>query len=206
MDNVLSLGISSLYLILKSIVFLLFVEIFVIRLGMWAYNYWYYRRQGVPFVNPQYPILGNYIGFSYFLRNDAIYNHVPFQPLVQQTFDKNGKPPSVLGVMMQSQAILILNSPEPLNDMYLTKNKYFEKHPVARFMFKDFFGESLVFIDGGEVWQKRRKTMSAAFYKDKLVKMTEVVREVVNIKIQEMESDYIGTGKLMNVAREMGDM
>ena len=90
--------------------------------------------------------------------------------------------------------------------MYINKAKFFEKDPMSRIIFKEFIGDSLVMIDGDQEWSQKRKVMSAAFYKDKLVKMTEVVREVVNQKIKEMESDYIDTGKLMNVAREMGDM
>ena len=48
--------------------------------------------------------------------------------------------------------------------------------------------------------------MSSAFYKEKLIKMTEVVREVVTDKIREIEERYVKTGAFMNVTQEMGDL
>lgn len=95
---------------------------------------------------------------------------------------------------MQGQAALVLNTPQPFTDLYIQKNRFYEKDPIQRLIFKPFLGDSLVFIDGDEIWQQKRKAMSSAFYKEKLIKMTEVVNQVVTEKVKEMESMYVNTG------------
>lgn len=156
-------------------------------------------------MRPQHPILGNFLAFSRIMRNPDNYDYIPWQPMLE-TLEKEGKLPELVGIMMQSQAVLVLNTPQPFTDLYVQKNRYFEKDPIGRIVFKPFFGESLVFVDGDESWSHKRKTMSAAFYKEKLIKMTEVVREVVTEKISEIEERYVKTGKPMNVTEEMGEL
>ena len=126
------------------------------------------------------PILGNFLTFSKIMRNMNYYDHIPWQPMVNSMIKKGeNRPPEVVGIMMQGQALLVLNTPQPFTDLYVQKNKYFEKDPIGRILFKPFFGDSLAFVAGDESWSHKRKAMSSAFYKEKLIKMTEVVRDVV---------------------------
>ena len=60
-----------------------------------------------------------------------------------------------------------------MTDVYLTKNKYFDKDPVSQILFSSLFGESIVLAEGNDLWSRKRKVLSSAFYKDKLIKMTE---------------------------------
>lgn len=41
-------------------------------------------------------------------------------------------------------------------------------------------GDSTLLARSDELWSKRRKSLSGTFYKDKLVKMMEIVKSVAN--------------------------
>jgi cytochrome P450 len=66
---------------------------------------------------------------------------------------------------------IVLCSPETVNECFVTKNKYFDKHPKFRIMQKPLLGDSVLFSESTELWSKKRKSLSSAFYKEKLTKM-----------------------------------
>jgi hypothetical protein len=72
--------------------------------------------------------------------------------------------------------MVILNSARVLTDVYVTKNKYFDKDPISRLLFGSIFGEGIVLAASDDLWSRKRKVLSQAFYKDKLIKMTEIIR------------------------------
>ena len=55
-------------------------------------------------------------------------------------------------------------------------------------------GQSILTEQSTEANAKKRKAVSAAFYKDKLVKMTENVKSVLVDHIKLMDERYIQTG------------
>jgi cytochrome P450 len=79
---------------------------------------------------------------------------------------------------------LWINDPNLLNELYVTKNKYFDKHPLVHHGLKPLLGESILLSHSNEEWSKRRKTLSAAFYKDKLVKMTDIAKDVIDFEVK----------------------
>jgi len=64
---------------------------------------------------------------------------------------------------------LFIRDPAHLNELYVTKNKYFDKHPLIRNLLYPLMGESILLSDSSELWGKKRKTLSTAFYKEKLI-------------------------------------
>ena len=74
---------------------------------------------------------------------------------------------------------MVLNSAQGLTELYVTKNKFFDKDPISKLLFGSLFGDSIVLALSDETWSKKRKVLSSAFYKEKLIKMTEVIREVI---------------------------
>ena len=93
-----------------------------------------------------------------------------------------------------------------MTDVYLTKNKYFDKDPVSQILFSSLLGESIVLAEGNDLWSRKRKVLSSAFYKDKLIKMTEQIREIVADKITEIERDHVETKQPMDIIKEIGDL
>jgi cytochrome P450 len=111
--------------------------------------------------------------------------------MLEESFGKNVNPPDIVVSMMQSQAVIVLNTAQPLTDIYVTKNKFFDKDPISKIQFGSLFGDSIVLSSSNEEWSKKRKILSSAFYKDKLLRMTDTIRKVVAQKIQEFERDYV---------------
>ena len=52
--------------------------------------------------------------------------------MLEESFGKNQTPPDIVVSMMQSQAVLVLNTAQPLTDVYVTKNKFYDKDPMAK--------------------------------------------------------------------------
>lgn len=79
--------------------------------------------------------------------------------------------------------MLFFRDPELLEKLYITHNKYFDKMFLTRFIFHKLTGDSILFEESSEFWNNKRKRMSVAFYKDKLIKMTDIVKDCMKIKI-----------------------
>ncbi len=47
---------------------------------------------------------------------------------------------------------LIVNRPEPAEEIFLTKNKYFDKNPTTAEIFKRVAGDSIVFARSDLQW------------------------------------------------------
>ncbi len=73
---------------------------------------------------------------------------------------------------------LIVNRPEPAEDLFLTKNKYFDKHPRTAKFYSRLTGDSILFAKSDLLWQQKRKSLSAALYKEKLRIMIEMIKEI----------------------------
>ena len=163
----------------KYILILIVLETLLLRLPMFLYNYWYYKRQGATFFKNLYPIYGNFISMVRLLSERPRQDYLPFGPMLEESFGKNVNPPDVVVSMMQSQAAIVINSAVPLTDIYVIKNKFFDKDSMAKVQFGTLFGDSIIVSQTNEDWSKKRKILSSAFYKDKLVRMTDSIRKVV---------------------------
>jgi len=87
-----------------------------------------------------------------------------------------------------------------LEELYVTKNKYFDKHTRIYNITKPMLGDSILMSRSTEIWSKKRKVLSTVFYKDKLSKMMDIIREVVLNFVKSIEHDHIKTGKQFNLA------
>ncbi len=88
----------------------------------------------------------------------------------------------------------------------MTKNKFWDKDAFSLIQYGHLFGESIVIALTDEVWSKKRKVLSSAFYKDKLVRMTDTISKVVAQKIEEFDRDYVLTEQPMDLVNEMGNL
>jgi cytochrome P450 len=86
--------------------------------------------------------------------------------------------PPIVGVVFGSTVALIVNRPEECEELFLTKNKYFDKHPNSADLLKRLIGNSILFAKSDKLWQQKRKSLSAALYKDKLRVMIDMMKDV----------------------------
>jgi cytochrome P450 len=63
-----------------------------------------------------------------------------------------------------------------LDEIYVKKNKYFDKFPLIKNLLYPLMGDSILLDATSDSWGNRRKSLSTAFYKEKLLKMIELVK------------------------------
>jgi cytochrome P450 len=78
---------------------------------------------------------------------------------------------------------LFIRDPVLLNELYVTKNKFFDKFDLTRNLFYPLMGDSILLSSSSDQWNQKRKSLSAAFYKDKLLKMLELVKQCMTEKV-----------------------
>ena len=72
---------------------------------------------------------------------------------VEDTYMKGKKEVApFVGLVMGSTVALVVNRPEPCEDLFLTKNKYFDKHPNSADLFKRMLGNSILFAKSDIHW------------------------------------------------------
>lgn len=67
-------------------------------------------------------------------------------------------------------------------------------------------GDSILLEESSEFWNNKRKKMSVAFYKDKLIKMVDIIKDCVKDKVQEISEIYAKTEKQMNLISEISTL
>ncbi len=88
-----------------------------------------------------------------------------------------------------NDVILVVNSPAMFNEFYNTKPKLVDKSIINSNVFKPLMQQSILFSQTTDQWAARRKTLAAAFYKDKLHKMVEVIRTCSRQELQKWKQD-----------------
>ena len=86
----------------KWIAILIVLEMLLLRMPMFIYNYLYYKKQGVPFVSPMLPIIGNFLKVAQVMQTEPTPDFVPFMPILEENYGKGGDFPDVVCFMMQS--------------------------------------------------------------------------------------------------------
>jgi cytochrome P450 len=86
--------------------------------------------------------------------------------------------PNFVGIVLGTTVALLVNRPEPCEEIFQSKNKYFDKHPRSARLGKKVFGNSILFAKSDVVWQQKRKALSAALYKEKVKQMMEMIKDV----------------------------
>jgi len=99
--------------------------------------------------------------------------------------------PKVVGSYFSHRATLGIASPEMVQDLYGSKNKYLDKHRQLRDILYPLMGDSILFSPSTEGWSHRRKSLSGAFYKDKLIKMVEIVKGCMSEKVDEWREKFV---------------
>ena len=140
----------------------------------------YYKKQGVPFHDGIYPIFGSYLGvMNHMVKEGEKPKGHPINEFLEENYFKGKKETApIVGLVFGTTVGLVVNSPELSQELYLSKNKYFDKHPKTAEIFSRLTGDSILFAKSDILWQKKRKALSAALYKDKLRIMMEVMKGV----------------------------
>jgi cytochrome P450 len=128
-------------------------------------------------------------------------------PLVRvlEKFSYHEKKPKVTAVFLSFMPTLFINDYKMVNELYITKNKYFDKHDLVRDVMKRLMGDSILLAKSTEDWAKKRKTISPAFYKEKLNKMVDITKSIVNKSIEQIREKHVKTGTPMDLAKTISN-
>jgi cytochrome P450 len=99
--------------------------------------------------------------------------------------------------------MLLINKPGPLQELYVSKNTYVDKEEFVKLQFGPFLGESSLLIKGSEEQARKRKLIGSSFYKDKLLKMVELIDKLVSEKVQKFKEL---NGKPFNIIEELDSL
>eukprot|EP00347_Sterkiella_histriomuscorum_P012378 403368811 len=125
------------------------------------------------------------------MRNDHLNEQGPMYALVRQEYPNEKDIPPLVGLMSLYKPLIFINSPEYLEDFYVKQAKYVDKEDMIRIQLFSLLGNSSLMMSSNEAQARKRKTISSAFYKGKLYKMVEIIKEIVAEKIDEMQHKFI---------------
>ncbi|CDW80479.1 cytochrome p450 [Stylonychia lemnae] len=136
----------------------------------------FYEKQGVPFHSGFLPFLGHYYELIKFQKKNNPTLH-PLIEYIQTYFDQ--KPPVFSGIIFSQRLCLFVNRPEALRELFVSKNRFFDKHPSSGNILKKIAGDSIAFQKSNQIWAKKRKVISSSLYKQKLIVMLDIMKEIV---------------------------
>lgn len=96
---------------------------------------------------------------------------------------KNGKLPPLIQEYKSPEGTLIFNDPTYLDDLYMSKSKFVDKHDKMQRILSHYIGESILFNKSDEMWSIKRKHLSQALYKEKLKGMLYAIMDITNNKV-----------------------
>jgi len=100
-----------------------------------------------------------------------------------------GKIPSIVGTVWFGKNVLMINTCEPLQDIYINCNKANTKHKEGKDMWFKFNYRSLLWADTHDPeYPLKRKVVSGAFFKSKLVNMTRIIKMSVLTTINDLKA------------------
>ena len=94
----------------------------------------------------------------------------------------------VLVVNALNSILLIVADPNIAQDLYTTKNMFYDKTGSFEAIFSNLLGRSFLFSEADEHWKAKRKACAHAFYKSRLVNMLETLKDKIEASINEWKA------------------
>jgi cytochrome P450 len=86
--------------------------------------------------------------------------------------------PPILAEFSAPSGLIIINDPELVKELYFQKNLHMEKYGKMGRILGKLIGHSILFDRSDDIWAKKRKHLSAAFYKEKLQGMISTIIQI----------------------------
>ena len=99
-----------------------------------------------------------------------------------ECFEAHRHPMCVLNLFATPS--LRVNDPEVVQQLYTTHSNLIDKNGLIRDIMDPLLGYSFLFAKNGQDWQKKRKAVAHAFYKEKLIHQTQTLKDILASKFQ----------------------
>ena len=143
------------------------------------------------------PVVGNLLDFVEYgnlaKATDQVMEN-PFNWLLKQTISEDEKTydsSKHRGAIMTvfNRPIIIITDPLIVEDLFTTKNKLVDKNGTFAQAFEDVAPTSFLFEPAAENWLAKKKAVGHAFYKDRLIKLVNVLKEKLNNWVDERNKE-----------------
>lgn len=132
------------------------------------------KRQGVVFCD--WPIVSELLTYKRQIKEEPT-AHIISRVTQRLTGNPDGTYPPISGLTVPGKTLLVINSAKYLEEIFLTQNALYTKNWHARKMM-DMFGPTSIFIMDTfhATYSSKRKALGSAFFKQKLGKITQVIK------------------------------
>ena len=130
--------------------------------------YFHYKRQGMACVGVPLPIIGNLLRLLKLSKRQHEFKWPYILEFWNESFKEQKSLPSMVLGFQSPNGQLMINDPEVLNEIYLSKSQFVDKSDKFMRVLKRLTGNSMLFQKTDDLWALKRKHLSASFYKDKL--------------------------------------
>ncbi len=148
------------------------------------YYYWYFKRKGIPATGFPLPFIGTLNKLGKALKMVNANSKGDYIELYWESMFGEKLPPIFID-FRAPHGVLMIQDPIFLNELYVSKNKFFDKHDKPKRVYSSFIGNSILFDKSNELWSTKRKHLSAAFYKEKMTSMLKTIMSMTNDRVSE---------------------
>lgn len=129
----------------------------------------------------------------------------PFIKYINDSF--NGNVPKVVMDLKGPEVYLHFMDPNDLEEIFVTKNKYFDKNERFKNISSEIFGNSIVLEKSNQEWADKRKVISKSLYKDKIINILKIISGRVSEKVKEYELKIKENGSIkVNISEEINNL
>jgi cytochrome P450 len=86
----------------------------------------------------------------------------------------------IFGSVLFGEVNLALCDANVIQEIFTTKNDCVDKSGTQHLVLKPLLGDAILFSKADEAWKAKRKAISHAFYRDRMVFMLDVLKEALN--------------------------
>ncbi|CDW89465.1 cytochrome p450 [Stylonychia lemnae] len=169
------------------------------------YHYWYYKRQGVQSIAFPRPVIGTQFLFMKSCMKLDQYSRFPHIEYWHEHFGP--KLPKIFLDFRSPCGAIIVSCPKMVNELYVTKNKYFDRHYREKQVGELVIGDSILFQKSSIQWAEKRKHISTVFYKERLQMILNTITEMCLKQVQSWKQTFANRRDIsMDINKEILDM
>lgn len=106
-------------------------------------RYWFYRRQGIKFPSLPIPIVGDFFEVIKRTIRDPLRFHIC--DIVREGVKEDC--PDINGFIYPGKIALFINGPELVQECYVAKNLFLDKHEKTKMLVKGLAEKAIVFAE-----------------------------------------------------------
>ena len=122
-----------------AIAYFVWSKIITMYLKMWKY-----QKRGIYSFSTPVPLIGNLMAIKKAMDTQNEYSKAILNEVYDLAFGEN-YPKMHIGFIIPQHPSIIVNDPEIVNELYVTKNKYYDKDPRSKASVERLFGDSTIF-------------------------------------------------------------